>query len=274
MKTNLTMQRHLWTLQPTRRLRITGKLHMLSALHIGGGASSTSATDAGVLRHRDGRPFIPGSSLKGVLRSHLERLSQPLPGVYSCMLYDEAHATACPTPGWIQKSNDATTATEADFQNLCHTCTLFGSPILAGKVRIPDLEIDETTYGGEIEIRDGVGIDRDRGTAVEGIKYDFEVVQSGTIFDLVIDVESPDDLELGLIAVAIRELQHGHVSIGGKTTRGLGMCRLEDVTLYYLDYRDTNQLKQYLLSRDLTPLADPEAFLTDAIERLFATQTE
>lgn len=247
---------------------------MESALHVGGGIGMQSQTDAAVLRHADGRPFIPGSSMKGVLRSHLERLLQaPVfrkdpATVRSCGLYaglDER----CPSPSWIAEKKDATRATEQDFENLCHTCTLFGSPILAGKVRIPDMELADEMWTGTFEIRDGVGIDRDSGLAAEGVLYDFEVVPSGTTFHFEWIVDSPDPVELGLMAVAVRELQNGYVAIGGKTTRGLGACRLEHIEITDQDLSILEGLRQVLLDRQAGRVADVDTWLDQHIENLF-----
>ena len=279
-------QRHTWTLGLTRRVRFTGRLRMTSALHVGGGVGTSSITDAGVIRHPDGQPFIPGSSLKGVLRSHLERLAQApalhATGLTSCLLYQsedyESSAPSCPTPGWIDSGADATKATEDHFAALCHTCTLFGSPILAGKIRVPDLEVIPETYPGGVEIRDGVGIDRDRGRAVDGIKFDYEVIPAGTTFGFEVQADSPDDVELAMLAIAVREMQEGYVQVGGKTTRGLGACVLEDLAVYAVDFSDVKGLESYLLDRvkgqktSATETGDDaNAYLADCIEPLFAS---
>lgn len=274
---------HNWTLRMDRRVRFEGRLRMNSALHVGTG-SGASHTDAAVLRHADGRPFIPGSSLKGALRSHLERLSQAPAlegaGVGSCLLYpdrqEESTAPNCPSPGWVDAGKDATQASEEQFEALCHTCTLFGSPILAGKIRIPDLDIVEASYGGEVEVRDGVGIDRDRGKAVDGVKFDYEVVPSDTAFHFSIAVENPDVAELGLLAAGVRELQRGHLSLGGKTTRGLGACVLEDLSVYDADLSSAAGLSGYLTSRGeekATAVDDPATFLDNCIEALLTRET-
>lgn len=268
---------HNWTLRMDRRVRFAGRLRMESALHVGSGQGA-SHTDATVLRHADGRPFIPGSSLKGALRSQLERLAQAPAladeGVTSCLLYpekqEESSAPECPTPGWVDAGKDATQASEEQFEALCHTCTLFGSPILAGKVRIPDLDVIEQTYGGEVEVRDGVGIDRDRGKAVDGVKFDYEVVPGDTAFEFSLSVENPDPVELGLLAAGVREMQRGHVPVGGKTTRGLGSCVLERLSIRDADLSSTDQLSAYLRSRgEGAQVDDPEAFLDDCISALF-----
>lgn len=260
--------RHRWPLNVTRRVRITGRLRMQSALHVGSGTGAASLTDRGVVRHADGQPFIPGSSLKGVLRSHLERLAPALPRVQSCGLYI-GRDPVCPTLRF-SKSEKPTDATEADLEQLCHTCTLFGSTILAGKVRVPDLEVDPGTYAATVEIRDGVGIDRDSGRAVPDIKYDYEVVPSGTVFMFELGADSPDDQELGLLALAVRELEHGFVSVGGKTSRGLGTCVLGDVRVYYTDFSaDLDVLKEHL-KQGPTPFEDGKAFLDKWVEALFS----
>jgi CRISPR/Cas system CSM-associated protein Csm3 (group 7 of RAMP superfamily) len=185
---------------------------------------------------------------------------------------DKTTGPACPTPGWIDAGKDATQATEEDFEALCHTCTLFGSPILAGKVRIPDLDVIEGTYDGGLEVRDGVGIDRDRGKAVDGVKFDYEVVPSETAFSFALTVENPDPVELGLLAAGIREMQHGHVPVGGKTTRGLGSCQLENLQVYEADFESSEGLSDYLRSRrdgrGATAVDDPEAYLDACIEGL------
>lgn len=287
------MNRYQWTLHPTSRVRFEARLRMQSALHIGGGKQQT-LSDAAVVRHADGRPFIPGSSLKGVLRSHLERLGQALECVDACILHDlsqlpeslrdrigsaelkkeiEENAlgktdAVCLTPLWVASKADATKAEEKHFKRLCHICTLFGSPILAGKIRMPDLEVEELSYAGQVEVRDGVGIDRDRGVAVDGVKYDFEVVPSDTVFTMKIEVDSPSAKELGLLAAGMREMQQGYLAIGGKTTRGLGAFELEDVKVYETKY-DAEGLKAYLMKSEPEPVPDTEAFLNACIEELF-----
>lgn len=272
---------------------------MLSALHVGGGVGSTSITDAGVVRHADGRPYVPGSSMKGALRSHLERLCQtPIleeAGIGSCLLYppeeDEESswtptAEECPTldhvranlhgkdveaPDPTDLSEWSEPRTDSFLDGLCCTCTLFGSPYLAGKIRVPDLEVDERTYSGEVEIRDGVGIDRDRGRAVNEVKFDYEVVPSDTVFDVTLAADSPTPMELGLLAIGVREMQREQVAIGAKTSRGLGRCRLEDLSVRDARFDSMDNASAYFKSRTGAAgqsTVDPDDFLDECIEEL------
>lgn len=291
-------ERHKWPLQLSRRVEAKGRLRLLSALHVGGGVGSTSITDAGVVRHADGRPYVPGSSLKGALRSHVERLCQndilAEAGANSCLLYppdeDEESwsptAGGCPTLAHVRSnlhnqdveapeptdlSDWSEERTDSFLSRLCSTCTLFGSPYLAGKIRVPDLEVDERTYSGEVEIRDGVGIDRDRGRAVDEVKFDYEVVPSDTVFELSLSVDSPDPVELGLLAIAVRELQRGKVAIGGKTSRGLGKCRLEGVEIQDTKLDSMENASAYFKSRageDELQAVDTEEFLDECVGAL------
>ena len=59
------------------KISIAGKLVVQSPLLIGDGAGETSDNfrDIHVLKNRDGDPFIPATSLCGVLRDWLENFS-------------------------------------------------------------------------------------------------------------------------------------------------------------------------------------------------------
>ena len=105
----------------------------------------------------------------------------------------------------------------------CTICRLFGSLALASRVRFPDLPL----RGGMplLEIRNGVGIDRDRELAASGVLYDFEAVPPGTAFDLIVILDNYYDAEAGLILWLFDQLGQGHLALGGKTSRGLGPGR-------------------------------------------------
>src|SRR2546430_12932407 len=70
-----------------------GKLVMQTALHIGGGKVTLSNSDSPVVLTPDQKPFIPGSSFKGALRSTVEKIVPSLParaGFASCALLDHS----------------------------------------------------------------------------------------------------------------------------------------------------------------------------------------
>jgi len=274
------------------RYRITGRIVLDTALHIGGGRNPSAATDSPVVRDGTGRPFIPGSSIKGAFRAAVERLALNLPNVKACGLTDAT--TGCLTalpPGekrvkayqelakrvgrkpseglWEQvlqllgeapldekgRVTEGTLLTLLD-RHLCDTCKVFGSPYLASVALFHDAPISEPWRSlPEVptQIRDGVGIDRDSERAREGIKFDFEVVPPQASFDFALTLENPSERDLGLIALGLQEFINGMIPLGGIRSRGLGRCHLEEVRVEKVDFSDPEALKAYLLERKLTP---------------------
>ncbi len=77
-------------MEPTliSRYLFQGTIQFQSALHIGGGMADTPVTDSPVVRTPDGLPYIPGSSLKGVFRSTVEKFVEHIPKLRTCFLSD------------------------------------------------------------------------------------------------------------------------------------------------------------------------------------------
>jgi CRISPR/Cas system CSM-associated protein Csm3 (group 7 of RAMP superfamily) len=147
-------------------------------------------------------------------------------------------------------------------QNTCDICRLFGSPVQASRIFFSDGILDPDSWTRGLQIRDGVCIDRDTETARHQAKYDFEVAPPGVSFTIAIEVENPDDSELALIAAALSEWRNGF-RLGGFTSRGLGQVKFEQTGVEQVDYSDPEQLKLYLLKRQMTPAAQ---LLEDSLE--------
>lgn len=226
------------------RLLIEGELEAVTPLRIGAGRSGDAAeSDLPVLKDVLGRPLIPGSSLKGALRSHIEAVlrgveaTQPVNGNYrlTCDVLDDC----CLTEDDVKQiKNDARKVSLAVGQppsqivddeiltRTCLTCRLFGSPNAAAKLALRDLPVISDYWGDRYMLRDGVAIDRDTGTAVDGKKYDFEAVPAGTRFEFCAQVDNAEDVELGLALLILHALETAQVQLGGSKSRGLGWCKL------------------------------------------------
>jgi CRISPR/Cas system CSM-associated protein Csm3 (group 7 of RAMP superfamily) len=87
---------------------------------------------------------------------------------------------------------------------------------------------------GQFDVRNGVAIDRDKGTVAEG-PYDYEVVPAGTRFEVHIEAENLDEKQRGLLWLGLRALKEGRVALGGFTSRGLGWVRLEASRVFLVD---------------------------------------
>ena len=172
----------------------------------------------------DGQPsvYIPGSSLKGVLRSHAERLltseglaitptfdkeawkvfNQKTPA-------DEAHRGTCPLGRTFGSLNLKSRTAVTDFLPGGH------SPVGSGDRR-RQLEL-----ANDVEIRNGVAIDRLLGSASGGALFDREAVVQGR-FDGRIVLRNAQLYQLALVLLVLRDLDEGFLQLGSSTSRGHG----------------------------------------------------
>ncbi len=195
------------------------RLTCRTGLHIGTGKSADlTGSDQPVMRDRSGRPLVPGSSLRGILRAGIESFCNAL-GLHAVRSMAERSLTE--SPGDFGQR----------WRELDLVKRLFGAAAeerggfsYGSRFQISDAVSQEDVL---IELRDGVGIDRERRTASPGIKYDLEVVPAGTRFLGHIRFKNPADYELGLVAQALWMLDQGLLLLGGKSARGLGWIQVE-----------------------------------------------
>jgi len=245
------------------RTLITATLEMQTALSVGSRASlEPTGTDLPVIKDQKGVPFVPGSSIKGVIRSEMEKVLRSLEG-------KAAQLWACDPFGDGRKSQNKQCITSEEKDDIikniekipendrevelsrkiwdasCTVCRLFGSPWLASRLAFKDASLVNLQELAEItSVRDGVGIDRDRGAAKDGLKYDFEVVSPGAKFSIVILAENVESWEIGLLLSVLRPWQEGYLPIGGKSSRGPGWGKLIDISIERIEKKD---LLGYLL---------------------------
>ncbi len=217
-------------------------------LHIGTGLISDT-TDAPFIRSQ-ARPFLPGSSLRGAVRSHLERIVHVLKEGRAHILFEECDEKIC-FAGNRKRLDEYQKATgrqyaELPHPTLCAVCQMFGSPLMAARLKISDALLN-TSDDVEPVKRDGVGIDRDTGTAKEHIKYDFEVLERGASFTCSLQLENAGLSEFALLYIMLSELKRG-LDVGGKKSRGLGRVALTNYSVSYFDPEWDHDLQTYLRS--------------------------
>lgn len=166
----------------------------------------------------NGKPYLPGSSLKGVIRSHCERLARTVGGAkLSCDPLDTKSSCSVRLQG-------QELSTAAIHDRSCFVCRLFGNTSLASRFHITDaMPLDGTDP--KTEERNGVAIDRVFGSVAVG-PFNYETVTEGT-FEATLFVRNFGLAQLGLLALALRDLQQGRVRIGFGKSRGLGTVKLE-----------------------------------------------
>ena len=170
--------------------------------------------------------YLPGSSLKGVIRSYCEKITRTL-GLDAC---DPTKDSSCGRR-LEKKTNSATL-----YKESCWLCKLFGSTKIASRIRFNDAYPIKVNDDGEIdegfaeatnrtEERTGVAIDRVLGSVAVG-PFNMEVVTNGG-FATEIWIRNFETWQLGLLGLAFRDLGEGRVPIGFGKSRGFGQVKAE-----------------------------------------------
>ena len=167
--------------------------------------------------HKDGRSvYLPGSSLKGAIRAHCERIVRTIGGkVTTCD--PTKPKTQCKD---LEEKNSATL-----YKETCTVCQIFGSTKISAHARIADAyPVNPAEL--KLEERNGVAIDRIYGSTVPGALFNFQVLTAGE-FTTKITVKNFTTAQLALIALAIRDFDQQRVSIGFAKSRGLGQVNMK-----------------------------------------------
>lgn len=182
-------------------------------------------------RNGESTVFLAGSGLKGVLRSHCERLLRSA-GRFACdptqTKRPQDRANTCGT----RDRNAPPNPRKYPHDGNCPACFTFGSLKMAGRFRISDAypPPELAAAANRTEVRAGVGIERRSQAASSGVLYDTEVVVGGG-FKTVISAENFSLWQLGLVLAALRDLDRGLVRIGGGKARGMGNVKVTDLSV-------------------------------------------
>lgn len=170
--------------------------------------------------------YIPGSSLKGVMRSHAERL----------LLSEDVKIT--PTFPAGDRPFDQKTKGDEAYAGTSPLGRTFGNFYQKGHVAVADHlpgahdaegsegRAKEVELANATEQRNGVAIDRLLGSAAGKALFDQELVVGGR-FDGQIVLRNVQLYQLALVLLVVRDLEEGYVQLGSGTTRGNGWVRAE-----------------------------------------------
>lgn len=206
-----------------------------SPIHIGSGIDN-GITDLLVLKDEEGMPFIPATSLAGVLRQHIRNV---------CTEADADFLFGSRVTEQINQDGDC----------------LYGQ----SRINIQDtmlkreLKRDENGKDSEeqsVRVVDSVAIDDITGVGIDGAKYDYEVVESGVTGMVKMEItERQTDCQQGDVLRLAKVLAGFFITgfqVGAMTSKGYGMIRYQDrnANLYYVfDFSEPNQFenwKQYI----------------------------
>lgn len=237
------------------KTELRGQLICTTGLHIGASKETMEigALDSPVVRDpRTREPYIPGSSLKGKLRSLLEKANRDLP-------LNRNGGTAR-NPIWRHECDDWEKREKTPGALNCPVCRLFGSTgpgeknrNYPARLKVRDLpltnrdeleKMDTGLFLTEWKFENGI----DRITSAANPRNIERVPKGATFgFSMVYDVENADTLKEDLenLHLAIRLLHDD--SLGGHGSRGYGQVKMdfEQIEARYIDYYRGKTEKRY-----------------------------
>jgi CRISPR-associated protein Csm3 len=230
------------------KIIITGKLKAVTGVHIGGSktALDIGGVDLNVIKTPQGVPFIPGSSLKGKLRSLLGKISACVSVKDDAKFIKELFGAS----GDEQNVGKEMTATRLLVRDAFAILNKENSKKYEGELANSDVELEL----GYTEIKWENTINRLTGTAKD--PRQLERVPAGAFFkfELVYDVyddafEKAEDIvgerkrtgirieeHLKGLALAMRLLADDY--LGGQGSRGYGKVEFAEVGAKYLAIND------------------------------------
>ncbi len=199
-------------------------------LAVGTGKGSDILTDAPVAKDVNGLPYIPATSIVGVLRH--------------AMGYADNKTDGNPF-GYTDGADNDDSGHGSDI--------IFTDAVMVGKEGkaldgIQDIEWEDEFYRAfqDLPIRQHVRID-DKGTAEDKGKFDNEVVYKGTRFVFEIELVSDNDNDNdNHIENAIKHLRYCTLRIGGGTRKGYGKLKIVKCQQASLDLGKPEDLEKYL----------------------------
>ena len=201
---------------------LCGTLRAVSGLHVGGDSERKDGTlVTSVVRDDKGRPFVPGSTLKGAIRS------QAQVGIKTFTDAAKSAVWACDFPESLDNESLSFCLRGSHASGPCALCQLFGSTVNPSRFFARDLPLCDEWSESLMQHRATLGVSRRFRRGVEGSGRRIEVVPPGLSFGFEILVSEPLDWELGLIFWVIESLGKGFGRLGGGRRLGLGHVSLQ-----------------------------------------------
>ncbi|KIQ94509.1 CRISPR-associated RAMP protein, family [Anoxybacillus thermarum] len=215
-------------------------LRLKTPLHIGGGYDSNTDTDLPIVRTREGFPYIPGSSIKGMLRSASEKLYHIIDDTKVCFLEKNDSCTIKLKQiiaDTLEKHSEEE-AFQKIYQRICPICRTYGMGAIASKVYVPNVVLQDKTM-----VRDGIQIDREMNVVSGKAKFDYEYVEAGQTFTMRIEAENMTKENEKVLGVALLQLSKNYIRLGGLQARGLGELEYISGHVTIVDFSSNNHEK-------------------------------
>lgn len=212
------------------RYTLTGTLKLVSPLLIRAGVynnMSNDTVDDIVVTYHDGQPFIPGTSLAGVLKALVSDFKQN--PILVNKLFGDIE----------QKDSNQST------------------------LQINDIPLSNA----QIHVRDGIAVHQYLGVTKKSAKYDFEIVDAGAEGDIKIDCIVREHQQSYLTDIKetleyIANIIKNGINIGARTLNGLGLVVSENLKLQYYDFHKSDDVIAWLMKQPGQNINIPERLMS------------
>ncbi len=197
------------------KVKIVGTIELKTGLHIGGDSSFSAigALDSPVVRDPlTHEPIIPGSSLKGKLRSLLARENGAIPAKGTEGFENEPVEVRRLFGSSAEKSDASKTGIQ-------QSRFMFKDAFLSNKEDLP--QIVETKFENTIDRLTAVANPRQIERVIRGAKFDLEIIYN------VEELEEIED-DFANLQTAFELLRNDY--LGGGGTRGNGRVEIDDIS--------------------------------------------
>lgn len=197
------------------KIKLTGTMELLSGMHIGGSTAyaAIGAVDSPVLKDPlTNLPLIPGTSLKGKMRSLLAR-------VYNNQIAKNPNQDN----ERITRLFGATSGGGEKGDQIIRGRLLFRDAVLSNVDELADKGIKvytETKFENTINRITAMATPRQIERAIRGSKFSFEI-----IYELTNPIETEEDFETILAGLKLLEFDY----LGGHGSRGYGKITFKDI---------------------------------------------
>lgn len=182
--------------------------------------------------HAGGRSiYLPGSSLKGAIRAHAERIvrtvgkeERPSENNQKLWANNPLIKDSYLEDFKKQNQNDPNIGSKL-YKLSSFTDQIFGNTSISSRLRIEDAYPDKS-IPLKLEERNGVAIDRVFGSTIPGALFNYQVCTSGE-FHTKIHLKNFTLGQLGLIGLVLRDLNDGWFGLGFAKSRGLGTVEVK-----------------------------------------------
>ena len=243
---------------------ITGELIVKTALHIGSGKEKDDRDAPFISLDDDKNFYIPGSSFRGYLSTKLERFLDSGNGfkiknnseelneadvklIFGYTNLDKLEIKVSDEDiEETKKSKENNKKIQDRIMKKLKVDKLDSVKSMAGRIHISDMEsLTEDIF----VTRDGIKIDRNTGATKKGAKFDYDVVPAGTQFNFRLELENIENYQLELLGLALKDIMSDEGDLlGGKTSRGIGRCKLENLKMKYVTSDDNEKLAKYIFT--------------------------